>query len=540
MKITIEALYIGNNTESFYEDGFTDGVNIVFSDDNNVGKTIMMQGIMFALGSQPAFPESFPHQEYMFIVDININGRKMSILRNRNTFAIANDTSVLSFDTVDSFQEYWSSNIRELPMLIKDNRTLMAGFELYSQMYFIAQDGRSSSRISAGRFNKKDFVEMLYAIKGLDARKLTSVDVARLKEEKAALEKQRKTILKQASALHSKETSMAILSPTVDRAQMDKRISKIREAKELVTDLRKRRNRILCRLTKNEIVQKELNSLRVDVKAGALVCLECGSGRVGYKMPDSGFTFDVTTPEMRNQVLNSIQKRIDTCNAGLAQINEDLRSAQIALDRLFEEEAVSLADVVVSQEEYEGAQDFDLQISLIDDKISDIKEHIQSSSRREAEIKEGRKNFMDELMSTMNYIHQQISENNTADRYDSLFTTSSRVYSGSETTEYFLSRTYAIATCIDHGMPILVDSFRAEDLSTVREEKAIALFKRLDNQVIFTTTIKEEEGAGKYESIEGISSIDYSSHEPFKLLSPDFNQKFEAKMREFGVIANER
>ncbi len=187
MKAVIEALYIGNGNESFYEGAFTDGVNVVFSDDNNVGKTIVMQGIMFALGSQPAFPESFPHQEYIFIVDIKIDGRRKSILRNRNTFAIADDTGVLSFDSVDGFQEYWSSNIRELPRLIKNNRTVIAGFELYSQMYFITQDGRSSSRINAGRFNKNDFIEMLYAIKGLDARELMSADVERLKEEKASL-----------------------------------------------------------------------------------------------------------------------------------------------------------------------------------------------------------------------------------------------------------------------------------------------------------------------------------------------------------------
>jgi len=130
MKTVVEALYIGNGNESFCEDKFTDGINVVFSDDNNVGKTIVMQGIMFALGSQPAFPESFPYREYVFIVDITVDGRKKSIMRNRNTFAIADDAGVFSFDSVDSFQEYWSSKIQELPALVKNNHTVTAGFEL--------------------------------------------------------------------------------------------------------------------------------------------------------------------------------------------------------------------------------------------------------------------------------------------------------------------------------------------------------------------------------------------------------------------------
>ncbi len=536
MKVVIDALYIGNGSKSFFEDRLIEGINIIFSDDNNVGKTIVMQGIMFALGSSPAFPESFPFRDYIFIVDTIINNERISILRSRNTFAIKNGETVMSFDSVDAFQKYWSANIQELPVFIKNNRAVMAGFELYSQMYFITQDGRSSSRISAGRFNKQDFIEMLYAIEGLNARELAPSEIAELKKEKASLIEQRKSFLKQTKILRSKDVALSTLSPTVDREEMKDRIDKIREAKELVADLKKQRGRILRRLTKNEITQKELNSLRLDVKAGALVCLECGSNRVGYKMADSGFTFDVTTPQMRNQVLDSIQRRIDACNVSLEQINEDLRSAQTALEKLFEEKPVTLADVVASQEGYRDVRDLDLQITEIDDKIAGIEEQLQDNSHIEAEVKDERKEFMDKLIDTMNFIHQQISENNTAERYDSLFTSSSRVYSGSETTEYFLSRTYSLAVHIGHGMPILVDSFRAEDLSTSREEKAINLFKKITNQVIFTTTVKEEEGSEKYQNIAGVSSIDYSDHEPFKLLTSEYNEIFEKKMKLFGAF----
>lgn len=36
----IKKIAIGNSTEAFVEDGFTDGLNIISSDDNNKGKQL--------------------------------------------------------------------------------------------------------------------------------------------------------------------------------------------------------------------------------------------------------------------------------------------------------------------------------------------------------------------------------------------------------------------------------------------------------------------------------------------------------------------
>lgn len=83
-------------------------------------------------------------------------------------------------------------------------------------------------------------------------------------------------------------------------------------------------------------------------------------------------------------------------------------------------------------------------------------------------------------------------------------------------------------------MPILIDSFRAEELSTSREERALPYFINLPNQVIFTATLKGQE-AGKYSNEPSINNIDYTGYKINKLLSDEDNGAFAAKVKSFGI-----
>ena len=49
----IRAVYIGNSEEAYINKEFKEGLNIISSDDNNKGKTIVM------LGKHSSFPVSF-------------------------------------------------------------------------------------------------------------------------------------------------------------------------------------------------------------------------------------------------------------------------------------------------------------------------------------------------------------------------------------------------------------------------------------------------------------------------------------------------
>lgn len=62
----IKSIALGNVEEAYVEEKLTDGVNIIFSDDNNKGKTLVMQGMMYAMGNQPIFPKGFNYRSNYF------------------------------------------------------------------------------------------------------------------------------------------------------------------------------------------------------------------------------------------------------------------------------------------------------------------------------------------------------------------------------------------------------------------------------------------------------------------------------------------
>ena len=133
----------------------------------------------------------------------------------------------------------------------------------------------------------------------------------------------------------------------------------------------------------------------------------------------------------------------------------------------------------------------------------------------------------------MNAFYKEIDETGNL-TFDNLFTKKDEVYSGSESTIFHLVKLLALRKVLNHPYPIIVDSFRAEDLSTTKETKVINLCQNIGNQMIFTTTLKAEE-LGKYDNMEGIHHVDYTLHEPCKLLSASYNSSFNSLLAGLSI-----
>ena len=119
-------------------------------------------------------------------------------------------------------------------------------------------------------------------------------------------------------------------------------------------------------------------------------------------------------------------------------------------------------------------------------------------------------------------------------QFKELFTKKDVVFSGAESTIFHLTKLFAFSKVLNHKYPIIVDSFRAEDLSTDKEKKVIELFNTISKQVIFTTTLKVQE-IDKYKNIDYINHIDYSSHTPSKILNESHLNDFEKLLKRLRV-----
>ena len=84
----IKKIAIGNGEEAYIEDSFSEGVNIILSDDNNKGKTIVIQSILYALGNKPIYPSSFNYKKYTYYLEFTHNDKEYVIVRNGDTFDI--------------------------------------------------------------------------------------------------------------------------------------------------------------------------------------------------------------------------------------------------------------------------------------------------------------------------------------------------------------------------------------------------------------------------------------------------------------------
>ena len=80
----IKKAAFGNRYEAFIENRFTNKTNIIFSNENNRGKTLLMQCIMYSLGYDSIFPSGFDTKKYFFYSEIEIENRKFEFLRKGN------------------------------------------------------------------------------------------------------------------------------------------------------------------------------------------------------------------------------------------------------------------------------------------------------------------------------------------------------------------------------------------------------------------------------------------------------------------------
>ncbi|MEH7470135.1 hypothetical protein V7195_26795, partial [Priestia megaterium] len=182
-----------------------------------------------------------------------------------------------------------------------------------------------------------------------------------------------------------------------------------------------------------------------------------------------------------------------------------------------------------------SVSDAENQLNSIEANMKTLENQMRETSSDIESVKEEQNNLFNSILRTMNEKYKLVDPLGNIE-FDNIFTKKTETYSGSEQTIYHLVKVYSLARILNHEYPIVVDSFRAEDLSTKKEKAILDLFHKLDIQVILTTTLKREE-IGKYDKQEFnfVNHIDYSNHSPSKILQSKYVEEFKKLIEDFSI-----
>lgn len=531
--ITIKNFCIGNKEKSYFIDKFTNGVNIIHSDDNNKGKTIVSQGIMFALGNTPSFPSGFEtYKDYYYFVTLVKNEQEILICRKNDCF-IVNDGVIRSYDSVNEFKRFFNEKIFSLPFINKNGITQLSGLELLIEMIFLPQDDRTTFNIvNRGRYTKEDYYDFIYSY--MKCSKFIDPDtILKYKQEISELEEKRKVLKKSSSLLKAKNVSASFITYTAAKTRIDEKLKKVEKAKEIISSLITTKNRQLNKITKNELLLNEINSLNRDLEQGRLICSDCGSERISYESKKSSVIFDITDSDTRKQIKEILSTRIQILYEDIQDIDDKLVQKKLELAELMKDEEVSMENLLFYKNSIIESSSFDQEIYNLDNRIAMLKKKIEDANKQTLEETRSKEIVHLNFVKFMEEFYHYVEPNDNL-TVNELFTKKGINYSGSQGALFLMARIYAASKLMELKLPIYIDDFRDGELSSEKEEKVIEKFKELNKQVILTCTLKNEE-KNKYSHLQYINEISFDDIVKFNLLQTKYNDIFLKFLKKLSI-----
>lgn len=524
----------GDENEAFIESRFTSGVNILFSDDNNKGKTLVMQGLMYSLGNEPIFPSGFNYRECTFYTRCDFDGTVWSFLRKYHSIVASKEGRIYVFDSISEFKHFFNANIKKLPLIIKDGSKKIADLELVYQLFFLPQDKRDPSNvISSGYYKKSDFYELIYSIADGGPTPLDEILIEEIKRELTALGEEKKVLEKRFRFAKKHPTLSQLANKSSDREAAQAKKSIIDSINTRISESVRDRTRETNRISKLERLITELNSLNRELSAGKVQCADCGSSRVIYKNEE--FSFEVSNPFVRNEIIESIKQQIKIKQEIIDEKTRLVNHEQDSLQRELQSISKPVQTILLHAEEISSSAEIDNQIAKIDARVSELKRQLENSRKATVEAKAGKRNIVNEILEIMNSTYKKL-DSDGRQIFDDLFSKKGQTYSGSEEQEFYFSKIIALNSTLQHDYPIIIDSFRSGELSSGKEDSMINFFTKLNKQVIVTSTLKSEEySASRYSKFQHVNAIDYSPHQNSHILSNKFQSKFNQVVSSFMV-----
>lgn len=534
----INKVAFGNENEAFIENRFKNKLNIIYSNDNNKGKTLLMQGLMYSLGYESIFPSGFDSKAYVFYSSISFNEKKYEFLRKNNSVIVKSKDLFHICNSISELKFLFDKEIYKLPRIIKNGIEKIADLTLFHELYFLGQDKRNSSNIiSKGLYNKVDFKNLLFSMKGIDSFDGEKYDLSNLKSEKEKLKNEEKVLRKKLTLLKASPEIAEFSTKSIDLEKFNTQKQIIFEINKSIFEFKKQRSREQNRKNKLDNLLSELNSLNRNIDTGKVKCGDCGSDKIIFSNED--FDFEVSNSFVRKQIINSIKNDISLKTDIIEELTMNINNEQNQLSKELESIPPEGKNFILFQDEIIDNSVIDNDLANVKSKIQSIDRELTLTSLNTFEKKETQKDFLTSTLELMRNYYQQIDPFGNLE-FEDLFTKKDETYSGSEEQEFYFCKLIALNQSLKHPFPIIVDSFRDGELSTGKENEMLNIYGNLEKQVILTATLKDEEYEGdKYMSNSNRNVLDYSSFEDSHILNEKFKDEFSKIVSSFGSTLNQ-
>lgn len=510
----------GNKSEAFIERRYQDGINIIFSNENNKGKTLTVQGLMYSIGNDPIFPSGFTYQEYYFYSKFIYNGKEWLFLRKRNSFLVKSDSEINLFESVAELKRFFNENIHALPKINKDGIIKIADLALFFQLFFLPQDNRDTSNvIGGGYYNKSDFIDMLYALFDEELTPEPAEHLIFIKKEIDEIKSTIKDLTKLQKLAKRTPQVSKIANSNTDRLIYEETKKRVETIYARITDNQKKRNKELSFKVRLESLIGELNSLNRELEVGNVVCGDCGSKKVIYGNHD--FTFEVSNQDIRNEVISTIRSEILLKEEIIIELTREINSDQLSMTRELETLPKDIKTIMLKHEEILTDAQIGKQINELNIQLEINEKILAAASEKEGTSKAKKTSLIEEIVERMQSIYQDMDPEGGLE-FDGVFSKRGMVYSGSEGQEFYFSKIVSFKELLNHPFPIIIDSFRDGELSTAKELYAIKKLNELPGQKILSSTLKQQEYQSSiYSELDNVNAIDYSSHSTSRILNKE-------------------
>ncbi len=525
---------VGNNDEAFIESRFQNKTNIIFSNDNNRGKTIVMQSLMHSIGNESIFPSTFESKNYYFYSSIDFDNLNFEFLRKGNSILVLHKEELSVFNSISEFKYFFNKKIYKLPKIDSKGELKTVDLSLFYELFFLGQDKRNTSNlIVKGRNNKEDFKNMVFSLKGVTTQSFNKYDIEDLKNQKKSIETKIKSEKKKITILKKNPEIASYISSTANEIEFKKISNQLNELHKNIADLKKHRNREENRKIKLESLISELNSLNRSLNEGKVKCSDCGSKKIIFTNDE--FDFDISNNTVKKNILKSIQENIVSKKEIIQEFNDEIIKHQNQINNLLEVSSPDSKNYILFGNEIITSKDIDKVVYNLQKEYDAIINKLKNNESVISSNKDEQKRILEQIINTMKSLYIKIDKEGKL-VFDDIFTKNTKTYSGSEGQEYYFCKILALNNVLSHSFPIIIDSFREGELSTKKETLMIKEYIKLNKQVILTSTLKDEEyDSDKYYKIKDINVIDYSKIQDSKILQPSYVDNFLEILYKFGI-----